>query len=168
MINAKQTLQAEPEGWNPNLYEAATQELWQRLSGKPPLRFPLDDSQVIELFDTLDYTLDRKTLRRFIASKYLPRPSGNRWTLKDVRNLQLALEVRRYWKPLSELHDAKKSKVQQGQEIAKAVGDKDTDIDRLVALYSLEDLILLLEACDNPWVRHNLAIAARTKMGLGE
>jgi len=132
--------------------------------------WPVDDDQVLQILDSLEYRIDREKLHRYLAAKYITPPAirgGKRsWSQAEFISLQCALEMRRQWKPFSRFHDGKKSFWELEKERAEAAGDQQffKDIDR----YSTEDLIQFLVQTNEPHVRQALGLALRTKLEMND
>lgn len=157
--------QTTPGGGLETTIDSQIRRWWRQAYGDEP-DFPLSTAQVFDLLGKFDYEINRKRLDYLVGLGF-PTPkklSGSMlWSADDIGRLVMQCDQRRWWKPMSDIHDHKKSPEQRGRELAKATGGADAARDA-IAKYSLRDLILLLLAGDGAPERESLFAAIEEKL----
>lgn len=127
--------------------------------------FPANDEQVLRWLALLEYRVNLETLHRYLSAGYFQAPvmqSGRRsWTVEDFINFQVALEIRRMWKPFSRFHDPKKTALELRRDHTEASGEQLFDD---LNQHSIEDLIRYCVEAEEKHVREASGMALRLKL----
>jgi|GEM_PF-3505945 len=129
--------------------------------------YPATDDDAVALCRSVEYSIDRESLVRFIdvgAFDCVSIADGQRqWFAADIARLATFLECRRDWMSGSDLHAAKRTIYEIALENFRATGEAHelfNDLER----YDLRALLLMLVESDSRQQREALKVAIELKL----
>lgn len=140
-------------------------EWWRRADELP--HYPCSTDVAVRLVHSVEYDIDVEKVLRYIQDGLFDGPpmrNGRRcWTATDIVRLASLLEYRREWRPLSPLHDAKKSQFQRILEQAQASGVAVRDD---LHMFDIRGLLAMMAECETPAMRAGLSEVILAKLAV--
>lgn len=119
-------------------------------------RWPMSTEMVARLLrDGCEYEVPTASIRDLVRRGIVPHPGFEdqfEWTAVDVCILVSALEFRRLWRPGSQIHAGKKTKVEAMLDVARREGKVSEVVTNPVGIpmYDAAHIIEMLATCDDP------------------
>jgi hypothetical protein len=139
---------------------------WWNRANRPAF-YPASDDDAVALVRSVEYSITREELVRFIDVGAFQSPrmrEGRReWSATEIVCLATFLECRRGWMPNSELHDSKKTPYERELERYRASGEAHELFNDLEK-YDLRALLLMLVEAENRQQREALSVALQIKL----
>lgn len=151
--------------------EIARQRLagWWAAMGVVEPEYPADTATVVRLVQAAEYACDHDTVLAYLNGGVIPPVpegdnGGHAWNATHIVTLACALEMRRKWKPFSQLHAAKFTATEKLMHVCEHGGESAfTDL----AQYDIDALLaLLVQTAGNVGLVQTLVEALRHKMKL--
>ena len=152
---------------------SATEKIsgWWKTADIHPV-YPATTELVVSLLFGMQYAVDLAVIHKAIDQNWLFHPirkAGRfEWYACDILAMGQSLETRRLWKPLSRLHDWKKSEYQKSLQAAEAAGKDPRTVIVDLDKFSVEDLLLLMVQCNHQKAREMFYESIKIKLAENE
>lgn len=125
---------------------------WWKVADIHP-QYPATSEMVVSLLAGMEYLVNLATIHKAIDEGWLFHPirkAGRfEWYACDILAMGQSLESRRLWKPLSRLHDWKKSEFSKSLEAAAAAGKGPESVIVDISSFSVSELLILMVQCNH-------------------